>query len=176
MTKGFQCGHVTPHLPVLSDSLTDISKLDVMKHPAAPVIAHYDYPVQLLEAAGEMAVRGRYEISVVTAQMACEICTERVLRAYFAVSVAGFLERAVVDLLPSFNLANDKVRSVYIALTQDPIHQRFFWSQYNTLVLVRNKAVHAGARVQESQSQLVLRVAKLVVKHLQDVERRAPEP
>ena len=144
-----------------------------MKHPAAALIAHQDYPAQLLEAAAEMAARGRHEVAVVTAQMACEVCTERVLRAHFASTGAAFLEEAVDDLLPSYNLANDKVRSVYSALTQDPIHQQFFWSEYKILVSIRNKAVHSGKRVQESQSQLVLRVARLVVKHLQVVESRA---
>ncbi len=146
-----------------------------MKHPAAALMAHHDYPAQLLEAAAEMSARGRHEVSVVTAQMACEICAERVLRAYFNCSGAKFLESAVDDLLPSYNLANDKVRSVYSALTQDQIHQQFFWSEYKTLVSIRNKAVHAGARVQESQSQLVLRTARLVVKHLQAVESRAQQ-
>ena len=120
-----------------------------------------------------MAASGRYEVSVVTAQMACEICSERVLRSYFASSRVGFLEDAIDDLLPSYNLANDKVRSLYVALTQDSIQQQFFWSEYKTVVSIRNKAVHAGERVQASQSQLVLRVAKLVVKHLQAVEQRS---
>lgn len=148
------------------------STLGIMKHAVAAAIGHQDYPTQLLEAAAEMAARGRFEVSVVTAQMACEICTERVLRAHFASSGAGFLEDAVDDLLSSYNLANEKVRNVYVALTQDAIHQQFFWSKYKTVVSIRNKAVHAGARVQESQSQLVLRVARLVVKHLQAVEQR----
>ena len=147
-----------------------------MKHPAAALIAHHDYPAQLLEAAAEMANRGRYEVSVVTAQMACEICTEQVLRSYFASSGAGFLEGAVDDLLPSYNLANEKVRNVYVALTQDQIHQQFFWAEYKTVVSIRNKAVHAGVRVQESQAQLVHRVTKLVVKHLQAVEKRSRQP
>jgi hypothetical protein len=54
-----------------------------MKHPAAEAFAERDYPNQLLDAAREMISRERYEVSVVTAQMACEICTERVLRVYF---------------------------------------------------------------------------------------------
>lgn len=144
-----------------------------MNHPAAAAIAHNDYPLQLLEAVADMIVRGRYEVSVVTAQMACEICTERVLRAYFKSSGAGFIEDAIDALLPSYNISNEKVRKVYIALTADQIQNQFFWQEYKTLVLIRNKAVHAGSRVQESQAQMVLRVARLVVKHLQTVERRA---
>ena len=147
-----------------------------MIHPAAALFAERDYPSQLLEAAADMLQRGRYEVSVVTAQMACEICAERVLRAYFLARGVSFLEDSVDDLLPSYNLSNDKVRKVYVALTNDPIQQQFFWSEYKVVVILRNKAVHAGARIQESQAQMLLRVAKLVVKHLQAVEHRAPVP
>ena len=144
-----------------------------MAHPAAALFAEPDYPSQLLEAAADMLKWERYEVSVVTAQMACEICSERVLRAYFLTREVSFLEDSVDDLLPSYNLSNDKVRNLYSALTSDPIHQQFFWSEYKVMVSLRNKAVHAGARIQKSQAQMVHRVAKLVVKHLQSIEQRA---
>jgi hypothetical protein len=147
-----------------------------MSHPAAHLLAQRDYPAELLEAAAEMLTRGRHEVSVVTAQMACEICAERVFRAYFVGRGVTFLEDAVDDLLPSYNLASEKVRTLYVALTGDAIQQQFFWAEYKVVVTLRNKAVHAGSRLQESQAQLVLRVAKLVVKHLQSVEQRAPKP
>lgn len=134
-----------------------------------------DYPTELLEAARDMTLLGRHEVSVVTAQMACEICVERVLRTYFAFQNLAFLEQAVEDLLPSYNLANDKVRRIYIALTGDAIHKEYFWPEYKTMVSIQNKAVHAGDRVQESQAQMVGRIAASVVKHLQTVERRTSE-
>jgi hypothetical protein len=144
-----------------------------MSHPAAVVIAETDYPSELLHAARQMMVTGRHEISVVTAQMACEVCAERVIRAHFRARGVEYLEDSVEDLLPSYNLANEKVRRLYVALTQDPIHQQYFWSEYKTMVTIRNKAVHAGGRIQESQAQMVARIAASVVKHLQAVERRA---
>ena len=147
-----------------------------MSHPAAYLLAQRDYPMQLLEAAADMVSRGRYEVSVVTSQMACEVCAERVFRAYFLGRGVSFLDEAVDDLLPSYNLANEKVRTLYVALTADPIQQQFFWSEYKVVVKLRNKAVHAGNRLQESQAQMALRVAKLVVKHLQSVEQQTPRP
>jgi hypothetical protein len=150
--------------------------LDGMPHPAAHLLVQRDYPGQLLEAASEMLERGRYEASAVIAQMACETCAERVFRAYFGGRGVSFLEEAVDDLLPSYNLASEKVRTLYVALTGDPIQQQFFWAEYKVIVTLRNKAVHAGSRIQESQAQMVLRVAKLVVKHLQSIEQRAPKP
>ena len=144
-----------------------------MNHPARHVIAERDYPSQLLKTAREMLTRGRYEVAVVTAQMACEISVERVFRTYFRVKDLEHLEAPVEDLLPSFNLANDKVRRLYSALTNDHVHREFFWSEYKTMVTIRNKAVHAGARVQESQAQMVIRIAASVLKHLARVEESA---
>jgi hypothetical protein len=131
-----------------------------------------DYPSELLHASRQMMATGRHEVSIVVAQMACEVCAERVLRVVFRQRGLAFLEEAVEDLLPSYNLANDKVRRIYVALTEDPIHQQYFWSEYKTMVALRNKAVHAGSRVQESQAQMVGRIASSMIKHLQGVEQR----
>ena len=147
--------------------------LDLMSTPASIFSTEWDYPSQLLHAARQMMVTGRHEVAVVTAQMACEVCAERVISTYFRFREVEFLEDSVEDLLPSYNLANDKVRRIYVALTQDQIHQQYFWSEYKTMVSIRNKAVHAGVRIQESQAQMVSRIATSVVKHLQAVERRA---
>jgi len=48
-----------------------------------------------------------------------------------------------------------------------------FWAEYKTIFSIRNKGVHAGARVQESQAQMVVRIAASVIKHLQAIEARA---
>lgn len=144
-----------------------------MKHPASAILAKRDYPGQLIETAREMLDRGRYEVAVVTCQMACEISVESVLRTYFRVKGLENLEEPIDDLLPSYNLANDKVRRLYSALTDDHVHREFFWSEYKVMVGIRNKAVHGGARVQESQAQMVLRIATSVVKHLARVELMA---
>ena len=53
------------------------------------------------------------------------------------------------------------------------MHHQYFWSEYKTMVSIRNKAVHAGIRIQESQAQMVARIAASVVKHLQVIERQA---
>ncbi len=84
------------------------------------------YPSQLLEAAEDMIVRGRYEISVVTAQMACEISAERTLNLYFQKKNLKDLQEPIEELLPSFNLANDKVRKLYTVITSDKIQSEFF--------------------------------------------------
>lgn len=132
-----------------------------------------DYPNQLLQTASEMIAKERYETTIVIAQMACEISVERVFSAYFKARNITFLEEPIEDLISSFNLGNDKVRKLYVALTDDNIQREFFWQEYKTVVKLRNKAVHGGNRIELSQAQMTLRVATSVVKHLTKIEKSA---
>lgn len=43
------------------------------------------------------------------------------------------------------------------------------------MVTIRNKAVHAGQRIEKSQAQMVLRVAKSVLRHLERVQENSLE-
>jgi hypothetical protein len=131
-----------------------------------------DYPLQLIDAAEEMIAQSHYEISVVTSQMACEISVERTLAHYFRAQELKHLEGPIDDLLPSYNLANEKVRKLYTAVTGDKIQTEFFWTEYKIMVTIRNKAIHAGQRIEKSQAEMVLRVAKLILKHLAKVSER----
>jgi hypothetical protein len=65
------------------------------------ILPKKDYPSELLDAASDMIIHNRYEIAVVTAQMACEICTERLFHSYFVLKNIDFLENAIDELLPS---------------------------------------------------------------------------
>lgn len=85
-----------------------------------------DYPTQLIHAAEAMIVQNNFEISVVTAQMACEISVERTLNIFFLNKELQYLKDSIEDLLPSFNIANDKVRKLYTAITGDKIQNEFF--------------------------------------------------
>ena len=72
------------------------------------MISDRDYPLPLLQAAKEMIVHNHFEISVITSQMACEISVERTFAIFFRNQKLKHLEDPIRDLLPSFNLANDK--------------------------------------------------------------------
>jgi hypothetical protein len=84
----------------------------------------------LLETAKRLISESENEIAVVTAQMACEIYTESVLSAMFAKRGVQYLENSIDDLLPSYNLANDRVRNVTLALSNDKIQETPFWSGF----------------------------------------------
>jgi len=134
-----------------------------------------DFALQLLHAAEEMLASGRYEVAVVTAQMACEMSVEQVFGVFFEARGLSDLEAPIEDLLPSYNLGNDKVRRLYSALTFDQVSREFFWSEYKTMVSIRNKAVHAGGRVQQSQAAMALRIAAALLEHLNLVLAQATE-
>ena len=133
------------------------------------------YPSQLLEAAEEMAASKKFEIAVVTSQMACEIQVERVLRAWFKCRALVDLESAIGDLLPSYNLSNEKLRKLYTSLTGDAIQRQAFWSEYKVLVSLRNKAIHGGARLQHTHAQVSISAAKRMLHHLSRIEQQANE-
>ena len=120
-----------------------------------------------------MAASHKFEIAVVTAQMACEIQVERVLRAWFACRALTDLESAIDDLLPGYNLSNEKLRKLYTSLTGDAIQHQSFWGEYKVLVSLRNKAVHAGVRLQETHAKVGISAAQRMLRHLAWVEQQA---
>lgn len=123
----------------------------------------------LLTAANNMISDGSYELAIVISQMACEIYSEQTLSDVFKYRKFDFLESAIDDLLPSYNLANDKVRRLYVAMTGNPIHQEFFWHEYKKMVSLRNKVIHGGCHVSKAQAEEACRTAKHFVKHLSRV-------
>lgn len=120
----------------------------------------------LMATAEQMIQEGKHEIAVVLAQMACEIFAEQVISAILKKKNLSYLEDALDDLLPSHNLANEKIRKFYVALTQDQIHHTFFWHDYKNLVSLRNRAVHGGGKVSRDQASVSIRAANHLIEHL----------
>jgi hypothetical protein len=123
----------------------------------------------LLESANRLMSDGQREIAVVTAQMACEIYTETAFSTLFRKKAVQYLEDSIAGLLPSYNLGNDRVRNLYVALTGDNIQDQPFWSRYKSAVSLRNGAIHRGERVSEIQAQDALRAFEEVVHHIESV-------
>ena len=120
----------------------------------------------LLDTARQLLQQNHREIVLVTAQMACENYTEQIFVAAYHKKGIAYLEQPIDDLVPSYNLANEKVRSLYVALTGDRIHDQPFWPKYKELVTLRNKVMHSGARVSKDQAEEACKVADQLVTHL----------
>ncbi len=127
------------------------------------------YHVVLLDTARRLAGTGDHEISVVTAQMACEIFTERAFVSIYQKRGLTYLEDPLDAFIPSYNLRNEKVRALYTALTGDDIGFASFWQSFMDLGKVRNAAVHSGARVQRAEADAGCAAAQQLIEHLERV-------
>jgi len=113
-----------------------------------------------------MLAQQEFEVAIVTAQMACEVLSEQVISRTFRAKGIQYLENAIDEMVPTYNLSNDKVRMLYVSLTEDSIQHEFFWEDYKRMVSLRNKAIHAGGKVQREQAEVGIRAAGHFIAHL----------
>jgi hypothetical protein len=101
--------------------------------------------------------------------MACEIYVEQIMSAAFKKRGIADLEDPISELFSSNNLANDRIRNVYVALTGDRIHEAPFWARLKASSSLRNQAVHHGAKVSPDQGRAACAVAREFVAHLDSI-------
>ena len=77
-----------------------------------------------------------------------------------------YLEQPIEDLLSSYNLANDRVRSLYNAVTGDEIQNQPFWDQFKDSATRRNKAVHVGKIATKAEAEASFNAASNLVAYL----------
>jgi hypothetical protein len=124
------------------------------------------YADNLLATARRLFDNGDYSIAVVVAHMACEVAVERALAKAYTAKGVNYLEDAVGDLLPGYNLANDRVRKLYTALTgKDPTGQGY-WPAFKASATRRNRAVHEGTFATQADAQDTLNVTSAIVSYL----------
>jgi len=124
------------------------------------------YPEALLTTAQRLIADGEFSIAVVVAHMACEISAERALSRAFAAKGIGYLEESVEDLLPGYNLANDRVRNLYNTVTGNEIQKQSFWQAFKESATRRNRAVHMGRIVTKAEAEASFKAASDLVAFL----------
>jgi hypothetical protein len=121
----------------------------------------------LLDTAKTLKDQGHSEAAIVTAQTACEVCTEVFLEAGFRNKGISYLNDPVEALLHNnYNLGNDRVRNLYAAVCDDPIQQEPFWSSFKEHVWRRHRVVHRGKRASQQEAEASIAVAEEVVRHI----------
>jgi len=121
---------------------------------------------ELLEAAERLRDDGHHEAAIATAQTACEVCTETTLQALFRIKGITYLTDPVCNLLPNYNLANERVRKLYVALSGDPIQDKSFWNTFKLHTKRRNEVVHRGHEAEPWESEESIEAVRSVVSHL----------
>ena len=123
-----------------------VSIAETISVSAQAFVAVETYPETLLKTARSLIDNhsNLYGIAIIVLHIACEIATDRALSDSFAKKNIGYLEDPVGDLLSGYNLANERIRNLYTALTGDDIHNQPFWQKFKESAKRRNEIVHEG--------------------------------
>ncbi|MBW2640263.1 MAG: zinc ribbon domain-containing protein [Deltaproteobacteria bacterium] len=129
-------------------------------------LVYISYPEKLLATAKDLIGKGEFSIAVVVAHMACEVSVERAISRGFESKGIDYLQRSIDELLPSYNIANDKVKDLYNALTGSKIQDQPFWQQFKESATRRNKAVHESKIATKAEGEDSFNAARKLVEYL----------
>lgn len=124
------------------------------------------YPQTLLTTAGSFLMQGHFDIAIIVSHMACEIAVERSISEAFIKKGVPGLRESVIALFSGYNLANDKIRKLYTALTSDNIVVQPFWQDFNESSVRRSKIMHAGVRANKTEATDSVAAASDLISHL----------
>jgi len=120
----------------------------------------------LMDKAEQLCESGFFEASLVTAQSACEICCEQAFGSFLERRGIIFLQNALHELIPNYNVSNSKTEKLYNAIASDRIQQQPFWRAYSNLTQHRNKVVHSGALVTKAEAEGYLEAARRLIEYM----------
>jgi len=124
------------------------------------------YPETLLAVARWLIDEGQFGIAIVVVHMACEIATERSLSEAFKTKGISYLEDSVMEFVSGHNLATNRIRKLYTALTEDHVEKAAFWQEFKKSAERRNKIVHSTITVTKAEAEDSYSAAKALVTHL----------
>jgi hypothetical protein len=126
------------------------------------------YQRELIQNAYDLCDERKYNLAVIVAQMACEVVSELAFSTYFISRGIHELEKPIVALLPNFNLGsgNDKTRKLYEALSGDKITAQLWWSDYKSVVKLRNDIIHKSAQTNSATARAAVKTADQLVRHV----------
>lgn len=105
-------------------------------------------------------------IATIVAHLACEVAVERSFSDAFARKGIRSLEDPLADVLPGYNLANDKVRNLYSSLTGDEIREQPFWANFVWSAKRRDNIIRKGLIVGRADAEETFRVASDLLAHI----------
>lgn len=121
----------------------------------------------LLQAAKDLRDNDHHEAAIVTAQTACEVCTEILLTVALRKRGVEYLSDPLDRLLPNYNLGNERVRKVYEAITDDLLTaDAARWSKFQQHVKKRNGVVHRGEAATRAEADASISVVEDVIDHI----------
>jgi len=122
----------------------------------------------LLDTARKLRDQGHHEAAIVTAQTACEVCTEVVLSAMLHASgIEEHVADLITDPLPNYNLLGTRVQKVYETFSEEKIRWgEPLWQSYRSHVKRRNDIVHRGRQATPQEATAAIEAVEAVIGHL----------
>jgi hypothetical protein len=124
------------------------------------------YSETLLAKSQDLIAKGEFSIAVVVAHMACEISAERAISRAFVDKGIEDLEESVLAFLSGYNLATERIRNLYNAMTGKEIQKQAFWQAFKESATRRNIAVHKGGTVTKAEAEDSYKAASDLVAYL----------
>lgn len=124
------------------------------------------YSETLLAKSQELIAKGEFNIAVVVAHMACEISVERAISRAFVDKGIEYLEDPIFALMSGYNLANERIRNLYNAMTGREVQKEPFWQAFKESATRRNKTVHKGGSVTKAEVEETFKAATDLVAYL----------
>jgi hypothetical protein len=125
------------------------------------------YYRQLLDAAARYRADREYAVAVIIAQTACELVAEWAFETFLGDH--NLTERDQKNLTKNFNVANDRVKALYVVLSGDRIDQQPFWPDLRDHADRRNKIVHKGEKATAKDADASIRAATELISHVESV-------
>jgi hypothetical protein len=123
----------------------------------------------LLEISKELLRQKYYGAALVIAQTACEVFVEVAIATILKSKGLESLDQSLKDFVQNYNLANQRNRKLYVALSEDNIQRESFWNKYVTMVKLRHDVVHKGKQVTAQEGKDSFEVANEMIEHLEAV-------
>lgn len=120
----------------------------------------------LLNAAETAFAEGQAKESVILAQTAVELFTEKILGELYVSRHIEYLKLPFENLLINYNIGNAKVSRLYAALAEDDIKQAEFWSAFVAHTELRNALVHEGIEATTEQARASLEAVSALIGHV----------
>ena len=138
---------------------------------SAALIAELTKPFhrKLLDEAKNSLTSSQNEIAVVLSQAASEMCTEWAITGLFGMRGDQDLAEPILALFLSYDICNDRLHRIYLALSGDSPNQRPFWSQLKSHKDRRNDLVHRGKKPSPTEAEASVRVVEQYVLHVETV-------
>jgi hypothetical protein len=76
------------------------------------------------------------------------------------------LEDPVTNFFNGCNLAHDRVRKLYIALTGDEVQKATFWPKFKASASLRHRIIHDGALAGKTEAEDSCKAADDLLAHL----------